>query len=80
MVPVHAHAIVHRDIKPENILITGADTVQLADFGSARLLEDADDDWEDSWDSEEKLERSLPRLGSLAAPLAAAVPLLLLPS
>ena len=45
MVPVHAHAIVHRDIKPENILITGADTVQLADFGSARLLEDADDDW-----------------------------------
>ncbi|MBM4189064.1 MAG: hypothetical protein FJ206_17325 [Gemmatimonadetes bacterium] len=37
----HRHDVVHRDIKPENILLDG-DTVWVADFGIARLLQAKD--------------------------------------
>lgn len=30
---MHAASIVHRDIKPENILLTGARSIRVADFG-----------------------------------------------
>ena len=40
----HDLGIVHRDIKPENILMDQAGRVKIADFGIARLLEDARDD------------------------------------
>ena len=37
---LHDQGIVHRDLKPENILVDRADTVKVADFGTA-LLEGA---------------------------------------
>jgi serine/threonine protein kinase len=36
----HLQGVVHRDIKPENILVNGAETIVVADFGIARFEED----------------------------------------
>ena len=37
----HDHGVLHRDIKPENILLDTAGTPKLADFGIAKLAEEA---------------------------------------
>jgi serine/threonine protein kinase len=36
----HERGIIHRDIKPENLLIDRSDTVKIADFGIARMMDE----------------------------------------
>jgi len=37
---IHERFIVHRDLKPNNVLFTNSGILKLADFGSARIIDD----------------------------------------
>ncbi|HEY1080650.1 MAG TPA: serine/threonine-protein kinase [Prosthecobacter sp.] len=54
----HEHDVLHRDIKPENILIDAGGRVKIADFGLAKLRDEAVPDF--------TLTQSGARLGTLA--------------
>ena len=36
---LHSKHIVHRDLKPENVMVTSSNTIKIADFGLATMLE-----------------------------------------
>lgn len=45
---IHKKNIIHRDLKPENILITKDMHIKLTDFGTAKILEDQEDQKENN--------------------------------
>jgi len=38
---VHSQKVCHRDLKPENILLTDDKVIKICDFGSAKVLDTA---------------------------------------